>query len=102
MRVVELDASDWKTPADFINALKKALDAPFWCGNNVDAINELMVWGLGPVNELPPSCAVNISNISRVSDEVRRYIVLQAECVHKALKERKERDGINLDVSIKI
>jgi hypothetical protein len=99
VRTVELDAGDWKTPLDFIAALQKALDAPPWCGSNIDAINELMVWGLGA--EDPPPCVVSISNASAAPHEVQDYIALQAIYVQKARAEKITRDGYDLDVSIR-
>ena len=99
MRTVELDASGWKTPIDFIRALQTALNAPEWCGSNVDAINELMVWGLG-AGELPPPYTVNISRASDAPKEVRDYIALQAKYVQVARAEKNVRDGSDVNVSI--
>ena len=99
MRTIGLDASDWKTPLDFIRALQKVLNAPEWCGSNVDAINELMVWGLG-AGELPPPYVVEISRVSATPKEVQDYIGLQARHVQKARDEKKARYGIDVNVSI--
>lgn len=99
MRAIELDASDWKTPLDFITALQKALNAPEWCGSNVDAINELMIWGLG-ADELPPPYVINISGVSACPSEVRDYVALQAMFVQKARGEKQARDGVDINVSI--
>ncbi|HVW74436.1 MAG TPA: barstar family protein [Rhizomicrobium sp.] len=101
MRTIELDASDWTTPVDFIRALQIALDAPEWCGSNVDAINELMIWGLG-AGELPPPYVVKISKVSASPQEVQAYIALQAKCVREARAEKHARDGADTDVSIEI
>ncbi len=100
MRIIELDASCWETPLDFIRALQRALDAPFWCGSNVDAINELMVWGLG-AGEVPPPYVVHISSAAAAPKEVQRYIAQQAKFVLKARAEKKLRGGIDVNVSIK-
>jgi hypothetical protein len=96
---IELDAGAWTTPLDFISALQKALDAPQWCGSNVDAINELMVWGLG-AGERPPPYTVKISRFSSAPKEVQDYIALQAKCVQEARAEMYARDGRDIDVSI--
>ena len=101
MRTIELDASDWQMPLDFIIALQKALNAPEWCGSNVDAINELMVWGLG-AGELPAPYVVRIARTSAAPEEVRDYIALQARCLREARAEKNARDGYDTDVSIKV
>ena len=100
MRTIELDASDWKTPLDFIRALQKALNAPEWCGSNVDAVNELMIWGLS-AGELPPPYVVKITRASTAPKEVQDYIALQAKHVQKARAEKNVRDGRDVNVSIK-
>lgn len=100
MRIVQLDASGWKTVLDFLTALKKALNAPEWCGSSVDAINELMIWGL--VAETPqPPYVVQISGTAKAPKDVQDYIALTADCVREAREEKKARDGEDLDVSIK-
>ena len=100
MRVVELDASGWVTALDFIRALQKALHAPAWCGSNVDALNELMIWGLG-AGELTPPYLVKISGAGKAPEEVQEHIVLVAKYVQKAREEKMARDGQDTDVSIK-
>ena len=100
MRTIELDASGWKTPLDFIKALQEALNAPVWCGSNVDAINELMVWGLG-AGELLAPYIVNISGLSVTPGEVQRYVALQARTIKEARAEKTKRDGTDVNVRIK-
>jgi len=101
MRIIELDAGGWQTPLDFISALQEALDAPEGCGSNVDAINELMIWGLG-AGELPPPYLVKISRASAAPKDVHDYIVLQAKCVQQARAEKNVRDGEDINVRIEI
>jgi hypothetical protein len=100
MRIVELDASVWRTDLDFIRALQKALNAPDWCGSNVDAINELMIWGLG-TGELPPPYIVQISGAANAPKEVQDYIALTANYVREARQEKVTRSGVDIEVSIK-
>jgi hypothetical protein len=100
MRVVELDASGWVTALDFIKALKKALHAPAECGSNVDALNELMVWGLG-MGELAPPYVVQISGMGKAPKEVQEHVALVANYVQEARKEKYVRDGYDTDVCIK-
>jgi Barstar (barnase inhibitor) len=100
MRVVDLDASGWVTALDFIRALQKALHAPAECGSNVDALNELMIWGLG-MGELAPPYVVQISGIAKAPKEVQEHVALVASYVQKARKEKLARDGYDTDVGIK-
>lgn len=100
MRVIELDASEWTRPLDFVRAIQKALNAPEGCGSNVDALNELMIWGLG-AGELPPPYVVNISKLSIAPKDVRDYVEAQAKYVQEARDEKIARDGIDIDVTIK-
>ncbi len=101
LRTIELDASVWNTPLDFIVALQKALNAPEWCGTNVDAINELMIWGL-EAGELPPPYVVRISGVSAAPEDVQNYVAIQAEYVQEARAEKDIRDGEDINVSITI
>ncbi|MDP1964338.1 MAG: hypothetical protein Q8K93_19320 [Reyranella sp.] len=98
MQVFNLDARDWQTPLDFYDALKSALSAPEWCSSSLDAIMELMVWGLGGQ---PPPYVVQISGVDDAPREVREEISLIAEHVQKARAEIQARDGKDVDVSIK-
>ena len=99
MRIVELEASNWKTALDFLAALKSALNAPGWCGDSPAAIEELMVWGLGP-EVLQPPYIVRISGAANAPREVRDYIDLIADCVHQARIECKENNAEDVDVRI--
>ena len=100
MQTIELDATDWATPLDFIEALQKALNAPEWCGTNIDAINELMIWGL-EAGELAAPYVVSISGVGAAPSEVQEYVALQARCVKDAREEKKARYGTDINVSIK-
>jgi hypothetical protein len=99
MRTINLDARDWRTPVDFLSAPKSALMAPEWCGSSPDAINELMVWGLGP-GVMQPPYVVRISNAASAPTKVREHISLVARCVREAREDHVERDGTDVDVSI--
>lgn len=58
MKTVLLDASKWKTPIDFYNALLPTLGAPEWHGRNLNALIESMIWG--EINAVEPPYAVEI------------------------------------------
>jgi len=95
VRTIELDASRWTTPLEF----KEGSERTKMCGSNVNAINELMIWGLG-AGEVPPPYIVKISRASAAPKEVQDYVALQARSVQKARAEKKTRDGRDVNVSI--
>jgi hypothetical protein len=39
MKIIEIDASGWKTVVDFLEALKRAIGAPDWHGLSPDAFD---------------------------------------------------------------
>jgi Barstar (barnase inhibitor) len=43
MRVVELQAEGWVSAMDFVDALKRAIGAPDWHGNGIDAFLDSMI-----------------------------------------------------------
>lgn len=100
MHIIELDASGWGNALDFIRALQRGLNAPEWCGSNVDALNELIVWGLG-AGETPPPYIVQTLGAAKAPQEVQDHIAEVAYYVQKARREKMARDGEDVDVSIK-
>jgi hypothetical protein len=44
VRVVEIQANNWKTAMDFVNALKGAIGAPQSPGSSPDAFIDSMIW----------------------------------------------------------
>lgn len=45
MRIIDLNAENWKSILDFYDALLPALGAPAWHGHSVNAIIDSMIWG---------------------------------------------------------
>ena len=45
MRIIELDATKWKTYDDFYNAPLPSIGAPKWHGQNLNALVDSMIWG---------------------------------------------------------
>ena len=80
MRQIALDATHWKVPLDFYDALLPAIGAPAWHGESVGAIDDSMIGG---INKLKPPHAVRIYNMGNapaaVIDEVERAVSCPAE-----------------------
>jgi hypothetical protein len=72
MRIIELDAFGWKTPGDFIEALKIAIGAPDWHGSSVNAFVDSM--GTGDVNAVEPPYIVKIVNASDLRGDIIELI----------------------------
>jgi len=81
MNVIELDASAWKTPLDFMRALKIAIGAPEWHGLNLNAFIDSMIWG--GINDLEPPYNVIVTHAAalpeHVTDEIRVLSTALAE-----------------------
>jgi RNAse (barnase) inhibitor barstar len=45
MRIIKLDARQWKTPLDFYDALLSALEAPEWHGRSINALIDSLWFG---------------------------------------------------------
>ena len=53
MRVITLDAINWKNILDFYVDLLAALEAPAWHGRSINALIDSMIWGrINPINIL--------------------------------------------------
>jgi hypothetical protein len=64
-RVIPLDVGGWKTPNDFLTAMRVAVDAPD--NADLDALAEAMIRSASP-------CTIRITGTSQTSGEVRKEI----------------------------
>jgi len=71
MKIIELDASQWRSEMDFYEALLAGVGAPSWHGRNINALLETMIW-YDDINAVSPPYVVRIKNASNAS--VRREI----------------------------
>ncbi|HEY0282543.1 MAG TPA: hypothetical protein VGC27_07970 [Rhizomicrobium sp.] len=78
MRIVELDAGGFKTPLDFLAAVRRAIGAPQEPGLNIDTLVGAMLRGCsaGP-------CVLRIVGMGKAPSPVRE----EAEALVKALKD---------------
>jgi RNAse (barnase) inhibitor barstar len=72
MRVIKLDATDWKSKDDFYEAILAALEAPSWHGRNADALIDSM-WG-GSINGIEPPYKIWITGTRAIPPEVKQRI----------------------------
>ena len=72
MRVIELDASSWRTVLDFYNALLAALGAPDWHGRSVAALIDSMVYG--HINAVEAPYVLKVTGTARIPPAVKDEI----------------------------
>ena len=98
MRELSLDASDWKSAADFYEALAQALGSVDWHGRNPDAFLETMIC-YAKLKSVQPPYKLTIRNAHA---DLREYLVNFASWVREARKDRKENPewGDDVDVSM--
>ena len=71
-RIITLDASGWKTPLDFYDALLPALGAPHWHGRSVNALIDSMVYG--GINAVEPPYEIHITGTTHLPPAVRQEL----------------------------
>ncbi len=98
MRVIELDASNWKTMLDFMEALKTAIGAPSWHGSNVNAFIDSMIWG--GINSVEPPYTVRITNTSGIPSDVADVIRGFSSAIREHREWRLRHRGDDIDVSL--
>jgi len=72
MRIIELNAENWRTALDFYSALLAALGTPKSHGRNLNALVDSMVWG--EMNRIEPPYTIRIVRIDRLPKDARDEI----------------------------
>lgn len=72
VRVIKLDAAQWKSIDDFYDTMLAALEAPNWHGRNVNALVDSM-WG-GSINGIEPPYTIWIVGTKALPLEIREQI----------------------------
>src|SRR5882724_5798083 len=98
MRLIELDAAEWKTPLDFLQSLADAIGSPEWHGMSPDAFVDSMIWG--GINSVQPPYTVQINNITNTPSEVADYVSMMASIIEEARQERFRRQGDKIEVNM--
>jgi hypothetical protein len=98
IRIIEIDARKCATVIDFLRELRTAIRAPDWHGWGPDAFVDSMIWN--EINELQPPYLIKVTGSDRALPEVAAYASLVAEVVRRGREERRDADGVDIDVSI--
>lgn len=71
MTLIRLDASDWRSPADFWDNGSRAVGAPVWYGRNLDALWD----GLhGDVHPVAPPLHLQVSGMDRLPPDLVAFL----------------------------
>jgi RNAse (barnase) inhibitor barstar len=96
MRIIELDAENWRTGLDFYSALLAALGAPKNHGRNLNALVDSMVWG--GMNNIEPPYTIRILRTDRLPKDARDEIEMAKEVIVQARHEYNARRGRDIEI----
>ena len=100
MKFLDLDATGWRTPGDFYDALCRAIGAPEGHGAGGDAFNDSMVWG--GMNSVEPPYTVRISGTAKLPADVKAAIAEVIQSIKDGRRDHIARKASDVDVSIEI
>jgi RNAse (barnase) inhibitor barstar len=84
MKTILLEASAWREPGDFFDALLPELRAPAWHGRGLDALYDSLYGG---INEVEPPFKVIVLNSSGLSPKMKAFTAQVAQVFADARKE---------------
>lgn len=82
MQIVELHADGWVTATDFANALKKAIGAPDWHSESVDAFLDTMIYH-DDINALRSPYTIRIRGLGKAGPGAQDFARLLAQAITK-------------------
>jgi RNAse (barnase) inhibitor barstar len=71
MKIINLEASAWRTPDDFYSALLPQLGAPDWHGRNLNALEDSLYGG---INNLQPPFRVVIAGTNGIGSDLQGFL----------------------------
>ena len=98
MRIIELDATKWKTTSDFYDALLAAIGAPRGHGRSPDALIDSMIWG--GMNAVEPPYTVRILGTAALPTDVRDYVDEAKQLLAKGRRFYQHSRGNDVEVAI--
>jgi hypothetical protein len=96
MRMIKIDATNWKTLSDFHHAMRPAIGAPPGHGNSINAFIDSMVWG--GMNSIEPPYTVRIEGTANLPEKIRSEIELLKQDLTEARAEFLKREGHQAEV----
>jgi hypothetical protein len=100
MRVINLDATNWRTVSDFYDALLSSVGAPQWHGKSPNALIDSMIWG--GINAVEPPYTVRVAGLAAAPKEVHDHVELVSGALVEGRIYRKRHNGDDVEASIVI
>jgi RNAse (barnase) inhibitor barstar len=97
MRIIELDAKNWRTGFDFYRDLLAVLGAPKDHGGNLNAVIDSMIWG--GMNTVEPPYTVRVLEMTMLPKDLREEIELLKRRLDQARIEFQTRRGRDVEVN---
>lgn len=95
MKILDIDASTWRSEDDFFIAIKRALGAPDWHGHNLNALVDSIV--VGDMNEINLPFRLSIHNISKAPEEVARNVASMLAILNQEICDSHSEGGVFLE-----
>jgi hypothetical protein len=98
MRIIELNASSWRSAIDFYTALLAALGAPMEHGRNINALTDSIVWG--GLNEIEAPFIIRVTHIARSPKDVIDEVELAKHALAEARAQYRDQHGGDIEVQL--
>jgi RNAse (barnase) inhibitor barstar len=98
MRVIDLDAREWKSLLDFYRAVRAAIGAPDWHGWSIDAFIDSMIVH-DEINAVAAPYTIRIQGVATIDSQLRVGIDDFADAINKAGAPDR---GSDLEVTVAI
>jgi RNAse (barnase) inhibitor barstar len=96
-REIMIDATEFKSIMDFIDALKAALKSPAWHGASVDAFIDSIVYG--SINEIEPPFKIIAINTNHLASDLRIQIHHFLDAIADAADHEGKASVIRFEIS---
>jgi RNAse (barnase) inhibitor barstar len=96
MRIIDLNASGWRTAGDFYDALLPKLGAPEWHGRNANALNDSVIWG--GINSVNPPLVIRVRGLEHVPKAVADAVKLAKRGLDEGREDFRAQHGRDIDV----
>jgi hypothetical protein len=100
MHTIDLDATVWKKPRDFYDALLPQLGAPAEHGRNANALNDSVIWG--GINSTNPPLLIRVHGLAGAP----KAVIDEVEAAKRALDEGRDdfraQNGRDIDAQLQI
>jgi hypothetical protein len=97
MRVIKLDATNWRTLSDLSCALKAALGSVEGHGNSINAWVDSIIYG--GMNAIEPPFVIRITGVANCSVFLKEDILALSRAIDKARTWKLEHYGVDVDAS---